>query len=278
MMRLPAFGARFGRRTYAICSAVAFMVIVAVAPLGHAKAASDSVTLFAAASATNALTEIVELYRTQSETRVRTVFAASSTLAKQIANGAPADLFLSANQLWMEHLIEKAAIDRDSTRDLLGNRLVMIVGPENSAVDKLPSFLEPSFPLKEILGASRLAIGDPAHVPAGIYAKAALQSFGLWDASLKNLAFSGNVRTTLALVERGEAAAGIVYETDALILPELKIAGIFPPNSHPSIVYPLAMVKQQRSKAVEDFFNFLFSPEASQVFLRHGFSTPDTSK
>ncbi len=278
MMRLPAFGVRLRRCTYAICSAMAFMIVATLNPQGHAKASTDSVTFFAAASATNALTEIVELYKTQSETRVRTVFAASSTLAKQIANGAPADLFLSANQLWMEHLIVKEAVDRDSARNLLGNRLVMIVGPENPAVDRLPSFLEPSLPLEEILGASRLAIGDPAHVPAGIYARAALQSLGLWDASLKNLAFSGNVRTTLALVERGEAAAGIVYETDALILPELKIAGIFPPNSHPSIVYPLAMVNPERSKAVEDFFGFLFSPEASQVFLRHGFSAPDASK
>lgn len=277
-MQVPAFGVRFRRRICAFCSVLAFMITVVAYSQSHAKAAPESVTLFAAASTTNALTEIVELYKTQSETRIRTVFAASSTLAKQIANGAPADLFLSANQLWVEHLIKKAVIDPDSTRDLLGNRLVMVVGPQNEAAENLPQRLEPSLPLDRILGKSRLAIGDPAHVPAGIYAKTAMQSLGLWDSYQDKLAFSGNVRTTLALVERGEAAAGIVYETDALILPELKIAGIFPANSHPSIVYPLAMVEQRRSRAVEDFYGFLFGPEASQVFLRHGFSTPDASK
>lgn len=277
-MQIPAVSAVLRRRICVISSALAFLLTVSAYPGSQVKASSDSVTLFAAASTTNALTEIVELYKGRSETRVRTVFAASSTLAKQIANGAPADLYLSANELWMEHLTSKAAIDAKSMRDLLGNRLVLIVAPDNQGAENLPQLLASSLPLEKILGTSRLAIGDPAHVPAGIYAKAAMQSLGLWDRYKAHLAFSGNVRTTLALVERGEAAAGIVYETDALIIPELKIAGVFPPSSHPSIVYPLAIVAGRRSIRVEDFYKFLVGPEASQVFLRHGFRPPEASK
>ncbi|TQV79353.1 molybdate ABC transporter substrate-binding protein [Denitrobaculum tricleocarpae] len=283
MMQAPVFGiyhrhrlcVRFSFRGLSLprIALAIFLAAFASPNEGRADSSVESVTLFAAASTTNALAEIVELYKDQSDTRVRTVFAASSTLSKQIVNGAPADLFLSANERWMEHLIDKAAVDPKSKRALFGNRLVLVVGPNNEAESGgQHQKLSPSLPLGEILGTSRLAIGDPAHVPAGIYAKAAMQSLDLWDDYSDKLAFSGNVRTALALVERGEAAAGIVYETDALILPKLGIVGTFPPGSHPPIIYPLAIVTDRHSKAVEDFYGFLAGPEAAKIFARHGFS------
>lgn len=278
-MQAPAFSTRGSYRVCAVFLMLMFALAFASAHESRAEAAAKSITLFAAASTTNAITEIVELYKARSEIRVRTVFAASSTLAKQIINGAPADLFLSANERWMMHLIAKGAIEADTRVNVGSNRLVMIVGAGGEAIGRtLPPTIEASLPLGKILGKSRLAMGDPAHVPAGIYAKAAMQSLGLWEENKDKLAFSSNVRIALALVERGEAAAGIVYETDALIVPELTIAGVFPKDSHPPIIYPLAIVTGRRSKAVSDFYGFLLGPEAARIFVRHGFSPSEAPK
>ena len=259
-------------------AAVIALALSMTAAEGRAAQPAGSVTLFAAASTTNALSEIVGLYEERHSVRIRTVFAASSTLARQIAAGAPADLFLSANERWMEHLVEKSAVDAETKRALMGNRLVLVVGKRTQRPSGGPAqTLDSSLPLGEIIGNSRLAIGDPAHVPAGIYAKTALQSLGLWDDHRGKLAFSGNVRTALALVDRGEAAAGIVYETEALLLPDLEVAGVFPEDSHAPIVYPLAMVAGRQSQAVEEFYGFLRGPEAARVFIRHGFSALEAS-
>lgn len=281
-MQVPTAGRLIASCVHSVFSfssaVVIALTLMMTSPESRAAQAAQSVTLFAAASTTNALKEIVELYNERSGTRIRTVFAASSTLARQIAAGAPADLFLSANERWMEHLVEKSAVEAGTRHALVGNRLVLVVSPQAATPARGPArTLDSSLPLGEIIGNSRLAIGDPAHVPAGIYAKAALQSLGLWEDHRGKLAFSGNVRTALALVDRGEAAAGIVYETDALLLPDLDVAGIFPADSHPPIVYPLAIVAGRQSNAVEEFYGFLRGPEAASVFLRHGFSASEAS-
>ena len=241
----------------------------------QAETSGKSVTIFAAASTTNAVSEILELYSQQTGNKARAVFAASSTLARQIANGAPADLFLSANQRWMDYLLEKAAVDAKSAAPLLSNRLVLVVSASNPiASEALPDVVGAETPLQKLLGSSRLSIGDPAHVPAGIYAKAALKSEGLWEDVASKLAFSGNVRAALALVERGEAAAGIVYETDARVVPGIRRAGVFPESSHPQIVYSLAVTAEGQRAAAESFYSFLRSPQSREVFTRHGFSEP----
>ncbi|WP_282609350.1 molybdate ABC transporter substrate-binding protein [Pelagibius sp. Alg239-R121] len=245
----------------------------------HAGAPAKPVTLFAAASTTNAVTEIVQRYNAQNGPQVRTVFAASSTLAKQIANGAPADLFLSANQSWMDYLGEKSALKTGSEIPVLSNRLVLVTANGHSITEDLsPAVIERTLPLEKILGSSRLALGNPHHVPAGIYAKAALQNLDLWEPFKDKLAFSGSVRTALALVERGEAAAGIVYQTDALIASKLRVVGMFAEDSHPPIVYPLAIVANYGGRNTDAFYGFLQSPEALEVFERHGFSAPKVPK
>lgn len=260
------------------CFLVAFALVVlrtSILPLGGTNGAAyaETITFFAAASTTDAVTEAVKRYKELHGGDVRTVFAASSTLATQIALGAPADLFLSANQHWMEYLSSKSVIEPDSSVTLLNNRLVLVAGASNPALTAgPPEVLGKSLPLDRILGDSRLAIGDPAHVPAGIYAKAALESLGLWSGYKDRLAFSGNVRNVLLLVQRGEAAAGIVYETDAGIVPELRVVGIFPADSHPPIVYPLAIVADRTSKDVEAFYRFLLDAEAREIFTHYGFT------
>ena len=230
---------------------------------------AEELTVFAAASTTTALEEAVDRFPGESTT-VRLVFAASSTLAKQIDHGAPADLFLSANAAWMDYLAERGAIDPASRIDLLGNRLVLIAPADRS----LPSSLEPGPVLADALGDGRLAIGDPAHVPAGIYAKAALETLGAWPALAGKTARTANVRAALALVHRGEAAAGIVYRSDVAISDRVRVAGLFPAGSHPPITYPMAVVAGRRSPAVDRLYQFLLGPTARAVFEKHGFSAP----
>lgn len=241
------------------------------------------ITLFAAASTTNALTAVAAAFNATAlnsggQDKLRLVFASTSTLARQIANGAPADLFLAANGQWMDYLNQHGAIDNDSRIDLLHNRLVLIAPAKQFFTIKI----EPDFPLAEALGKSRLAIGDPGHVPAGIYAKAALEKLGVWQDVARKVAFAGDVRAALALVDRGEAAAGIVYATDAAISNAIKVAGEFPIDSHPAIAYPLAIVDGRvggrvggpRNSAVDSVYRFLRGPEAQAIFRDHGFDIP----
>ncbi len=275
-------------RLYRLCRTLGqglSLILAFASPLSLAsgavrgEATRESVTLFAAASTTNAVSEIVEQFNRQTGNKARAVFAASSTLAKQIVNGAPADLFLSANQRWMDYVVDKSALKAASVAPLLSNRLVLVVSARNSIDDEaLPDVVGVETPLVKILGDSRLAIGDPAHVPAGIYAKAALESTGLWRAVAPRLAYSGNVRAALALVERGEAAAGIVYETDARLVSDIRRAGLFPEDSHPPIVYSLAITSNGDDAAVKAFHEFLRSPKSQEIFARHGFNEPASAK
>ncbi|MFQ5775973.1 MAG: molybdate ABC transporter substrate-binding protein [Kiloniellaceae bacterium] len=232
--------------------------------------AERPVTVFAAASTANAVQAVAAAFAAEGGGAVRTVFAASSTLAQQIARGAPADLFLSANNAWMDALARKGVIDPASRIDLLGNRLVLIA-PRRS---RLEVALAPGFALAAALGEGRLAMGDPGHVPAGIYAKAALERLGVWDELAPKAAFAGDARAALALVERGEAAAGIVYATDAAIGARVRVVATFPADGQGPIVYPLAVVAGRRSPAVEAFYRFLRGPRARAIFRAQGFIAP----
>lgn len=228
----------------------------------------EPVMVFAAASTTNAVTEIVDLFKRATQTPVTPSFASASALAKQIENGAPAAVFISADNKWMDYLEERKRIEPDTRFGLLGNRIVLIV-PADSPL-KLE--LQPGVDLCGALGENRLAMGDPDHVPAGAYGKQALETLGAWDAIKNRIAKTNDVRAALVLVERGEAPMGIVYATDAAISDKVRIAGIFPENTHPPIVYPIALVAGNKTAAAEAFFAFLKGPEAKAVFIKYGFS------
>ncbi|MBK1667188.1 molybdate ABC transporter substrate-binding protein [Rhodovibrio sodomensis] len=228
--------------------------------------ASGQVTVFAAASTTDAVQAVLSAFReTHPGIPVRASFAASSTLAKQIARGAPAHLYLSANAGWMDYLERRGAIDPDSRIDLLSNRLVLVAPTAAKVSAKLPA-------LPEALGDRRLAIGDPAHVPAGIYAKQALQSLGLWGRLRDRLAYAANVRAALALVARREAAAGIVYATDARISDDVQTVTTLPANSHDPIDYPLARVAGADGPGARALYAFFRSDRAQAIFRDHGFA------
>ena len=215
-----------------------------------AGAKAESITVFAAASTTNAITDIAQLYKESHPIKVLLSFASSSTLAKQIEQGAPADIYLSANPKWMNYLEEKKAIVVDSRTNLLGNRIVLIA-PAQSTIDKL--VVNSHLDLAGLLGDGRLAMGDPDHVPAGMYGKKAMESLGLWDQIKEKIARAKDVRAALVLVERAEAPLGEVYATDAAISNKVKVVGIFPEESHPKIVYPVALVKKKpRGRSLPD--------------------------
>jgi molybdate transport system substrate-binding protein len=233
-----------------------------------ARAAEPELLVFAAASLTNVLEELGALYTRVTSQPVKFSFAASSALARQLEAGATADVFLSADLEWMDYVEQRELIDRASRRDLLGNRLVLIA-PKESLVSLE---LVPGFPLAEALGAKRLATGDPDYVPAGRYARAALESLGVWKDVEARLARAENVRTALAYVARGETSLGIVYETDARIEPGVRVVGVFPEKTHPPITYPVAVTKGAKAGAVR-FVEFLRSESAGEIFRKHGFAT-----
>jgi molybdate transport system substrate-binding protein len=234
--------------------------------------AEEPVTVFAAASLTDALTGIGERYRAEGGGPLRFSFAASSTLARQIEAGAGAEIFLSANSRWMDRLEGLGLIAPESRRELLGNRLALIAPPESNPTEESADLSQLPALLPE---GARMVIGDPAHVPAGIYAKKALTSLGLWSALEARLVYAADVRGALALVERGEAALGIVYATDAALLPEIKRLAVFPEASHGPIRYSLAIAAGAERKEVMAFFDHLLSPTAAETFRRYGFAPLD---
>ncbi len=239
---------------------------LALPPVLSARAEPPT-TLFAAASTTEAITAVAAMFAASGRGILRPVFAASSTLAQQIVRGAPADLYLSANGAWMDFLAARGAIDVDSRIDLLSNRLVLIVPAGNP----LALRIAPGVDLAAALGGGRLAMGEPTHVPAGTYAKAALQNLGAWPHVESKVAYMSDVRATLALVERREAAAGIVYATDAAASRKVRVVDTFPADSHPPITYPLAIVAGRRTPATVALYDYLRGAEAQALFAAHGF-------
>lgn len=222
--------------------------------------------VLAAASLQEALTEAADVWTRAGHARPVLSFAASSTLARQAATGAPADLFLSADREWMDYLDQRGLLAPGTRRDLLGNRLVVVARADTKG--RLRNRAE----IAQTLAAGPLAMADPDSVPAGKYGMAALQRLGAWNAVAPRVVRAENVRAALALVERGAAPFGIVYATDARAAKGLRIAGAFPADSHPPIVYPLARLKASASKDAEGFRQFLMSPRAKVIFARYGFT------
>lgn len=252
----------------ALLAALALAVVTAPAAVRPGQA-TEPVTVFAAASLTDALQEIARAYHAATGVQVRLSFAASSTLARQIEAGAPADIFASANERWMDELARKDLIEPDSRTSPIANRLVLIApggGPDEVELGR-------DTDLAALLGADgRLAVGDPDHVPAGLYARQALQALGQWDRLAPRLARADNTRAALALVERGEAPLGIVYATDAAITPRVRVIAIFPADSHAPISYPFALVKGSDNADARAFFRYLTGAEAGAIFARFGFA------
>ncbi len=238
-----------------------------LAPLARAADAPPQITVYAAASLTDALGELGKAYEAAGKGRIVGSYASSSDLARQIEHGAPADLFISADQLWADYLDQRGLLDKATRLDLLRNELVM-VAPADSAATLA---IGPNFKLAEALGDARLAVGDPDHVPAGIYARQSLENLGVWAAVEPKLARAGSVRAALLFVERGDCPFGIVYRSDAQSDPKVKVIGVFPPDSHSPVVYPAALVAGHHSPAAVEFLHFLTTPEAALVFRRYGF-------
>ena len=225
------------------------------------------VTVFAAASLTDSLKLAAEAYKAKTGVTVTLSFGASSTLARQIEQGARADVFLSADTDWMDYLQKKNLIAEQTRKDLLGNRLVLVAGANAAPVSRIA----PGFNLAAALGDGRLALADPASVPAGKYAKAALIALGVWDSVSAKVANAENVRVALEYVARGEAPYGIVYATDARVAPSVRVAGVFPADSHPPIVYPAALTRTA-SPGAKAFLDFLGSAQAHAIFEKAGFT------
>jgi molybdate transport system substrate-binding protein len=236
-----------------------------LAPLA---ARAQELTVFAAASLTDAMKDVSAQWAKDGHQPLRLSFGASSTMARQIEQGAPANLFASADEKWMDYLADKKLIAADTRRELLGNDLVLVVPadkPQHVTVG-------PGFDLLGLLGPNgRIATGDPAHVPVGLYAEQALKKLGLWDAVQPRLARTDDVRAALLLVERGEAPAGIVYATDAAVSKGVMVAGVFPANSHDPVSYPFAVVKSGDTPEARALMTFLAGPDARAIFDKRGF-------
>ncbi|MBV8493663.1 MAG: molybdate ABC transporter substrate-binding protein [Alphaproteobacteria bacterium] len=243
-------------------------VFAAAYKTSAAWAETRPILVFAAASLKNALDAINEGWQRDTRRPVTASYAASSTLAKQIENGAPADLFISADPDWMDYLQQRNLIKPESRSDLLGNSLVLIA-PVSSTV-KLT--IAPGFALAAALGGGRLAMADPAAVPAGLYGKAALEKLGVWSSVANRIAAAENVRAALLLVARGEAPLGIVYRTDAAIEPGVRIADTFPSDTHPPIVYPIALTASSDNPNAPSLLVFLRGAAARAQFQKAGFA------
>ncbi len=243
-------------------------LVFAVAALlfvSSAAVAEEPTRVYAAASLTNALTDIGNSWKAQDHAAPTLVFAASSTLAKQIIAGAPADLFASADISWMDQVAQAGKVASGTRVDLLGNTLVLIA-PKGRAIEVR---MDRGFDLAKAFK-GKLCTGEPGVVPVGIYAKASLQSLGWWDALQGRIVGTDDVRTALAFVERGECPLGIVYATDAAISDKVEVVARFPENSHPPIVYPFALLKAARPDA-QALFAYIKSAPARAVFEKYGF-------
>ena len=247
----------------------AAVVALALLPLSAVTASAADVVVFAAASLKNALDDVAAAYKAETGKIVSINYAASSVLAKQIEQAAPADIFFSADLDWMDYLQARNLIRNDTRRTLLGNKLVLVAPKTSSAsVD-----LAPGAKLSDLLGADgKLAMANVDSVPAGKYGKAALTKLGLWDAVAGRIVQADNVRAALAFVARGEAPAGIVYQTDANAEPAVKVIGSFPEDSHPPIVYPVALTSASTNPDARAFLEFLQSDKAKAAYQRQGFT------
>ncbi|TDW25355.1 molybdate transport system substrate-binding protein [Rhizobium azibense] len=254
------------KRVVGMFSVVAWIGAAGLLP--QPAGAKDRITVFAAASLKNALDAANAAWAKESGTEAVVSYAASSALAKQIENGAPADIFIPADLDWMDYTAKKGLIRGDTRADLLGNRIVLV-----TAIDKAKQVdIKPGFDLSGLLGDGRLAMGEVTSVPAGKYGKAALEKLGVWASVEPKIAGAQSVRAALALVSRGEAPYGIVYQTDAAADDGVAIVGMFPSDSHPPIIYPIALLAASKNPDAVAYLKFLKSDKAAPFFTAQGFT------
>ena len=246
-----------------IAVAMAGFVVAGNAQISRA---AEDVTVFAAASLTDALKAAATSWRAKGNDAVVLSFGSSSTIAKQIEAGAPADIFASADEKWMSYLSDKNLMEAGTIHRPIGNDLVL-VGPAGTSDIEISS----STDLAGALNGGRIAMGDPKSVPAGRYGEQALTKLGLWDSVKDKVAPAENVRAALALVQRGEAPLGVVYATDAREVSDVKVVGTFPDDSHDPIVYPIGIVAGHNRPEVKGFFDFLGGDEGKALFKSYGF-------
>lgn len=246
------------------------LVVAAFAamPLALPAAAAEKVTVFAAASLKNALDAANAAWQKETGNETAVSYAASSALAKQIEAAAPADLFISADLAWMDYVAEKKLIKDDTRSNLLGNRIVLVAPKDKASTVEIKE----GFDLADLVGDGKLAMGAVDSVPAGKYGKAALEKLGVWSAVEGKVAGAESVRAALALVSRGEAPYGIVYQTDAAADPGVAVVGTFPEDSHPPIIYPVAILSESQSPAAGAYLDFLKSDKAAPFFTEQGFT------
>jgi molybdate transport system substrate-binding protein len=254
-------------RRFCAGGAASLVALTVLATMPAASAAAE-IVVFAAASLKEALDDAVRAYHDQSGDAVKVSYAASSTLARQIESGAPADVFISADLDWMDYLQQRGLIKPQTRSNLLGNRLVIIAPAESD----LKLDIKPGFNLAGALKGGRLAMADPDSVPAGKYGKAALEKLGVWNSVQAAVAPAENVRAALLFVSRDEAPLGIVYATDAAADPRVKIAGVFPEDTHPPIIYPAALTADSKNPDAARLLDFLASPAARPIFEKRGFT------
>ena len=266
----PTIGSmQTGAMNYTLLRLAAILTLL-TAPLAHAAPGDRGPLVLAAASLQEAMTAAADTWAAQGHARPVLSFAGSSALARQIKAGAPADLFLSADDDWMTDVERAGFVVRGTRANVVGNRLVLIA-PANRPVHVR---IGKGMPIARALGDSRLAMANPDSVPAGKYGKAALTTLGVWPSVANKIARGENVRAALALVERGEAPLGVVYATDAKASRAVRIVGAFPVGSHASIRYPLARLKSSRHRDAESFRRFLLSGAGKAIFARYGFTAP----
>jgi molybdate transport system substrate-binding protein len=246
--------------------------LIGFAVIMQAAAQPPRLTVFAAASLSEAMKAIDQAWVAKDHPPLSLSFAASSTLARQLDHGAGANIFASADDAWMNWAIDRHLIDAASRRDVVSTQLVLIVPKEKEHPQQID--LKPGFDLAALLGRTgRLAVGDPAHVPAGRYAKQALTNLGVWSIASKHLAPAENVRSALLLVERGEVPAGVVYATDAAASSRVIVVGTFPASSHDPINYPFAITRAGDTPEARSLLDFIAGPEGQTIFARFGFIT-----
>lgn len=250
----------------AVASAAA--AFVTLASFAAPAAAQEKVTVFAAASMKNALDNANKAWGTQGGKDVTVSYAASSALAKQIESGAPADIFISADLDWMKYISDRKLVKEDTKFNWLGNRIVLVAAKDAAK----PVDIKPGFDLAGLLKGGRLAMGEQNAVPAGKYGKAALEKLGVWSSVEKSVAGAESVRSALALVSRGEAPYGIVYQTDAAADPGVAIVGTFPADTHPPIIYPIAILSESKSQDAAAYLDYLKSAKAAPFFEKEGFT------
>jgi molybdate transport system substrate-binding protein len=244
------------------------LVILCGSAISPVSAEDKTLTVFAAASMKNALDDIDAAFTAKTGVKVNASYAASSTLAKQIEQGAPADIFVSADTDWMDYATAKKNVNEPTRINLLGNSIVLIA-PKDSKIDNVA--IGQGFDLAKLAGDGKIATGDVKAVPVGKYAKAALEKLGAWTAAEPKFAMAESVRAALTLVARGEAALGIVYATDAKVEPGVKIVGTFPADAHPPIIYPVAATSTAKPEA-NAYLDYLRSAAAKAVLEKYGFT------